>query len=103
MHLCLAPLRSYGEYQWYTPPRDAMPGRFSLVICEGPPGHTPGGRYGLLPVMHDRLAPGTVILLDDAARESEAQMLLKWTGAASLDVNVRQLPAGPMAEIEVRA
>jgi hypothetical protein len=79
-----APLQSYGDFSWYTPPLHEMPERFRLVVCDGPPGRTPGGRYGLLPVMRERLAPGSMVILDDAARPEEIAVLERWreeTGA----------------------
>lgn len=77
-HLILAPLQDYGEFSWYCPPLDDMPGEFTLVVCDGPPGDTPGGRYGLLPVMRQRLAAAAEILLDDTARLAEAQIARRW-------------------------
>jgi hypothetical protein len=55
-----------------------MPDRFGLVVCDGPPSQTLGGRYGLAPVMKDRLGPGCVILLDDASREGEQEVVQRW-------------------------
>ena len=78
VNLVLAPLRDYGAFTWYDPPLDRLPDRFALVICDGPPGDTPGGRYGLAPIMKERLGPGTVILLDDADREEELAIIRKW-------------------------
>lgn len=73
-----APLRSYGQYTWYDPPLAMMPSDFTLVVCDGPPSGTPGGRYGLLPMMRSRVRPGCVMLLDDAAREAEALVAERW-------------------------
>lgn len=81
--LCTAPLKEYGEFAWYDAPLDRMPSDFSLVICDGPPGRTRGGRYGLMPVMQDRLAPGCVILLDDVRRKQESDTARRW--ASELD------------------
>jgi hypothetical protein len=55
-----------------------MPGVFDLVICDGPPGTTKGGRYGLVPIMRERLKPGCAILLDDAGREQERAIADRW-------------------------
>src|SRR5262249_4210812 len=71
----LAPLKDYGEFSWYDPPREGLPDRFSLIVCDGPPGSTKGGRYGVVPVLKDKFAPSTIILLDDADREAEADAL----------------------------
>ena len=37
-----------------------------------------GGRYGLVPVMRERFAPGCVILLDDAQRTAERMIAERW-------------------------
>lgn len=73
-------LRSYGAYDWYAVPED-LPERFSLVVCDGPPGDTRGGRAGLLPLLRERLEPGCPVLLDDAAREGEQAVIEEWTRA----------------------
>lgn len=71
------PLQSYGDFAWYEKP-PTPPAPFTLVICDAPPGNTPGGRSGLLPVMADTLAPGCIILLDDAERPGEIETLRRW-------------------------
>jgi len=76
--LCDPPLKDYGEFAWYDPPVSSMPGNFSLVICDGPPGRTKGGRIGLVPVMKERLKHECVILLDDADRKTEQKILKSW-------------------------
>ena len=73
-----AALKSYSGFDWYDPPLGRMPSRFALVVCDGPPSGTVGGRYGLVPVMGDRLQPGCVILLDDAWREDERAVARRW-------------------------
>jgi len=78
VHLCVAPLVDLGDYQWYLPPLEAKSLRFGLVVCDGPPSNTEGGRYGLLPVMRQSLANGCVILLDDAEREDEQAIVRRW-------------------------
>lgn len=80
------PLKDYGEYVWYDPIRPDLATKFALVVCDGPPGSGRGGRYGLVPVMRDYFGFGTVILLDDAARDGEQEAARKWaseTGAVS--------------------
>lgn len=77
--ICMAPLRSYGDFDWYDPPLEQMPKKFGLVVCDGPPSTTTGGRYGLAPVMGATLSPGCVILLDDANRPSEADVADRWS------------------------
>lgn len=78
VQLCVRPLRDYGDFTWYDPPLEKMPASFSLVICDGPPGSTKGGRYGLVPVMRQRLPVGTVLMIDDAQREEECAIAHRW-------------------------
>jgi len=79
VHLCVQPLRSYGEFDWYAPPLETMPAGFSLIICDGPPSATRGGRYGLAPMISDRMLPGCTVLLDDAIRSDERKIAARWT------------------------
>ena len=74
----LAPLKDFGSFSWYDVSSLPLPPSPSLVICDAPPASTPGGRYGLLPLLSHRLAPGCVILLDDAHREEEQQIAQRW-------------------------
>jgi hypothetical protein len=82
-------LIEYGEFVWYDPPLAQMPEAFSLVICDGPPGTTKGGRYGLLPVLGKRLPPGATILLDDAGRPAETELIRRWEGEAHFKTEIR--------------
>ena len=59
-------------------PLESMSCDFGMVICDGPPGDTKGGRYGMLPIMSDRLRSGCVILLDDADRADEIAITKRW-------------------------
>jgi len=78
VRLSTAPLKPYAGFDWYDPPLEEMPAHFSLVVCDGPPSGTPGGRYGLALVMRERLRAGCVILLDDAWREDERAVARRW-------------------------
>ncbi len=91
--LCLAPLRDYGNFSWYDPPVAEMPDGFTLVVCDGPPETTPGGRYGLIPVMGRKLAPRSLVLVDDAMRASEVAMLERWKSEWGAAIELRR-PAG---------
>jgi len=88
VRVCWSPLIDYGEFVWYEPPLTQMPHEFSLVICDGPPGSTKGGRYGLLPVLGDRLPTGSTILLDDAARPGELEVIKKWEREVGFETEV---------------
>lgn len=77
--MCMAPIRSFGDFDWYAlTSLQTIPGKISLVVCDGPPGGTRGGRYGLVPVMLDKLRPDCTILLDDGARDEESAIAARW-------------------------
>jgi predicted O-methyltransferase YrrM len=92
-------LRDYEGFSWYDAPLDELPKEFQLVICDGPPGETRGGRYGLLPILGDRLPSGSVILLDDATRSGEAEVLRRWTAEANVKVAMRTSTDGSFAVV----
>jgi hypothetical protein len=71
-----AELSSHGDFEWYSVP-DGLPRHFSLVVCDGPPGDTRGGRFGLLPIMAHSIS-GATILLDDTDRRGEQEVLDRW-------------------------
>lgn len=89
-NLCFSPLREYEQFNWYDPPLDRMPAKFSLVICDGPPDLANGGRYGLLPVLGDRLAAGAVILFDDAREPGQPEVLHRWEIERGVSVELRE-------------
>jgi hypothetical protein len=97
IHLLLAPLRSFGEFTWYDPPLAAMPPRFNLIVCDGPPSDTSGGRYGVLPLLGDRLGSNTVLLLDDAERPTEAEVIRRWHSERSMVTSIKETPSGTYA------
>ena len=97
VHLCLAPLREYEGFSWYDPPTATLPNNFSLVVCDGPPGSTLGGRYGLLPLLSNHLSSGALILLDDANRNGETETLNRWIAEKNVRVSVRNTPTGAFA------
>jgi len=88
VEVCASPLRNYGDYEWYDPPRPRLPADFALVICDGPQGTTPGGRYGLMPVLGQHLRSGCVILLDDATRDGEQQVLARWRDERRISIEM---------------
>jgi hypothetical protein len=95
------PLRSYVGFDWYDPPLYEMPPQFSLVVCDGPPSRTMGGRYGLVPVMRRRLKPGCIILLDDAAREHEREIARLWRSELPAETEFLD-GAKPLIRLKVR-
>ncbi len=79
VNLITSSINNYHEgFAWYSPPLDTMPENFSMVICDGPPSDTKGGRVGLLPVCGDKLADNCIILLDDFGRQDERETAQYW-------------------------
>jgi len=78
VQVLLTPLRDFGDYDWYDVPKQTLPDGFDLVICDGPPGNIKGSRYGLIPEMNHLLSPQCIILLDDANRRRERQVIRSW-------------------------
>ena len=92
--ICEAQLRDYDSFEWYDPPLEKLPSSFSLVIYDGPPGGTNGGRYGLASILRNRLKPHSIILLDDAGREQERAIADRWAAeiGASFEILGRTKP-----------
>ena len=75
-----APLQDVGDADWYTLP-DRLPTQFDLIVCDGPPGDTRGGRSGLGQLLPGRLADGGTILLDDVQRPHERELAERWASS----------------------
>ena len=102
LEIVYAPLKVHDKYDWY----DYSPGEtqsFSLVVCDGPPASTRGGRSGLAAQLHSYLAPGFKILLDDAQRRGEQQALSAWARILGpLNATVDRKPSEKMMAIITR-
>jgi len=77
VNVLAAPLVNYGAFDWYSLPKPAGNG-FELVLCDGPPSATRGGRYGLLPSVKHLLAEKAIILMDDVERADEQDIIGRW-------------------------
>lgn len=73
-----APLKNFGEYEWYDFDKSILPRDVKLVVCDGPPGSIKGSRYGLIPEMDEYLSSCCTILLDDANRKNEKWVMENW-------------------------
>ena len=75
-------LRWYDEAALTKGLREALGAeRIDLLLVDGPPAHAPGlgvARYPALPVLGDRLAAGGTVVLDDAERPGEQEVLRRW-------------------------
>jgi Methyltransferase domain len=88
LEIALAPLRTYGDFDWYSLKGLTPAAPIGLVVCDGPPGSTRGGRYGLGPVLGPMLAQGCVVLVDDTHRAADRSAVERWReelGARVLD------------------
>jgi predicted O-methyltransferase YrrM len=72
------PIKDYGKFEWYDYSNKPLPEKFDLVLCDGPPGETKGGRFGLFPCMESQFHNQTKIVLDDYGRQGEKDVALKW-------------------------
>ena len=86
VEIAIAPLKDYGEFDWYSLDAVAMPKSIGFILCDGPPGMTRGGRYGLAPVLRSRLAPGCIVLLDDTQRSEEQAIANRWCAEWSASI-----------------
>lgn len=75
--LCLAPLRDYGDYEWYDDRRITIPDELGGVFCDGP-FDARGYRVGLLPYLLGRQARFSEILCDDGDSRESPAMLRYW-------------------------
>jgi predicted O-methyltransferase YrrM len=81
LRLCpLAPVEVDGEsYEWYSIGAGDLPS-VDLLLVDGPPAKTgPLARFPALPVLGAALSGHAVVVLDDAARPDEREIVARWT------------------------
>ncbi len=86
VELCVAPLEPHANSwlgaPWY--PAEAvatLPSAIDLLLIDGPPGGDEGmahSRYPALPALAGRLTPAGLVVLDDADREPEREIVDCW-------------------------
>lgn len=93
------------SYRWYSLPYDLIDhmvgkGELDILLIDGPPAATnKQARYPALPMLRKYCNEETVILLDDAAREEEKEILDRWIKLmgggyrSQLLTNIRHGPA----------
>jgi predicted O-methyltransferase YrrM len=77
-----APLRAYQlqgkDFQWYNTTA-LVPDKIDMLVIDGPPGFLQRhSRYPALPLLYSRLHSGSVLFLDDAARNDEKELVAMW-------------------------
>jgi hypothetical protein len=95
-----AELADYGGFHWYTLP-ESQHKQYELVICDGPPSQTMGGRYGLFPVGVHLLSRNAVILMDDAERPAEQAIIQSWKREYGVSCEEIRTANGTYAEIRM--
>jgi len=79
-----APLKSIvidnKNYNWYeTKSLKTIPSKIDLLVIDGPPRrYSSDVRYPALPLLYDYLSDDAVIVLDDANRQGEKEIINKW-------------------------
>lgn len=97
VNICYAPLCDYGDFSWYDISDIDLPNAFGLIVCDGPPAQTRGGRSGLFPVMKDRFADDCTILLDDTQRSAETELAERWASSDDFSLQTIQHEAKQFA------
>lgn len=85
------PLRSYGDCDWYE--NDSLPELkdIGLLLVDGPPGVTRGGRKGALENLAQRLPAEAHVILDDVSRDHEWQLANEWATMCALKMEVYRI------------
>lgn len=86
VQLLAAPLEahaaSWDDTPWYSADAIAsLPGTIDLLVVDGPPGYVEGmahSRFPALPALASRLATDAIVILDDADRDPEAEIVARW-------------------------
>lgn len=79
-----APLRPYTlsgrEYLWYDMSAlESLDAPIEVAVIDGPPANNqPDARYPALPLLMSRLSPDAVVVVDDADRPGEREMIRRW-------------------------
>lgn len=71
---------------------EALEGPIDLLLVDGPPAGDPEialSRYPAVPALADALAPNAAVILDDANRAGEAQVIERWSAAAGIELERR--------------
>ena len=82
------PLESKGDWSWYSVTSRDLPRSVGLVICDGPPADTPGGRWGMLPALRGHLTQDPIIVFDDVNRAPELNAAEAWADELGLVLEI---------------
>jgi len=91
------------RYRWYDLSATQLPDSIDMLIVDGPPEQTnPMARYPALPLLWDRMSDGAVILMDDADRPDEQEIIRRWKAEFDLDVDMNPFILKGFALLTVR-
>lgn len=87
VELLVSPLAPHSDTwesaPWYSPEAVAsLPSGIDLLLVDGPPGYGEGmthSRYPAMSALADRLSYGGLVLLDDADRDPEREIVERWS------------------------
>lgn len=66
------------DYLWYKTD-DLSASKINMLVIDGPPGFIQKhSRFPALPILYNRLENGTIIFMDDAARDDEKEIINMW-------------------------
>ncbi len=83
------PLKDFGDFEWYDVNYLTYDIKeLGLIICDGPPGNTKGGRYGLIPIMKKFIKKHCIILVDDMIRDKEKVMINDWKKIIDFEIEI---------------
>jgi hypothetical protein len=82
------PLTQFGPYEWYEVEETDFDSRIALLLVDGPPGPTPGGRRGAMEQLGSRLDANSVVIIDDVNRAREREIAETWALQLGLALDV---------------
>ena len=66
-------------WKWYDIARIPVPEGIDMLVVDGPPEATQAmARYPALPLLHQRFAPRSVVIMDDGQRPDEREIASRW-------------------------
>jgi predicted O-methyltransferase YrrM len=103
-HCALSPVTVNGtDYRWYDLSQVPIPDMIDLLIVDGPPLQTnPLARFPALPLLWDRLSDGAIILMDDADRKDEQEIVRRWSERYPIEVVERHASLKGFLALKVR-
>ena len=91
------------DYLWYDLSHASIPSSIDLLIVDGPPLQTnPLARFPALPLLWDRLSDGAIVLMDDADRADEQEIVRRWMELYPIEVIERHRSIKGFLALKVR-